>query len=101
MRSKVEFFTSNYFNENENKASKVQANSEYKKTIEFSGSKIIQLKELFSDMLKAPKIEVNFKVINGNDFFIECELTGSSADRYTHFDYKLTASIDLPDNFRL
>lgn len=96
-RSKVEFFNNNYYNENELKSTKIQSNSDYKKTIDFSGSKIIQLKDLFSELLKSPKVEV---LINQN-YFSECEVTGTSADRYTHFDYKLTIKIDGNDNFKL
>lgn len=100
-RSKVDFYENNYFNENENRSGVAQSKSDYKNTIDFSGIKNIKLKELFSELLRSPKIEINLKKINENDFFIECEVVGSSADQYTHFDYKLTANINNSGNFKL
>lgn len=100
-RSKIEFYDRNYFNENENKSPAVQSNSEYKQELIFKGSKIINLKELFDMMLRAPKIEMNLKQINGNDVFIECEITGSTAVLSRTFDYNLKAKITNSGNFRL
>lgn len=92
-RSKVEFYNRSYVNENENKSNKVQSNSDYSRTLKFQGSKIIDLKENFDMLLKSEKVEMNLKMINGNDYFVECEVTGSVADRYTAFDFLLTAKI--------
>jgi hypothetical protein len=100
-RSKVEFYDRNYFNENENKSPAVQSNSDYKNEITFKGSKIKQLKELFDMMLRAPKTEMNLKQINGNDVFIECEVTGSVAVQSRAFDFQLKAKITNSGNFRL
>lgn len=92
-RSKVEFYNRSYINENENKSNKVQSNSDYAVTLKFQGSKIIDLKENFDMLLRSEKVEMNLKKINGNDLFIECEVTGSVADRYTAFDFLLTAKL--------
>ena len=92
-RSKVEFYNRSYVNENENKSKAVQSSSDYSRSLKFQGSKIIDLKENFDMLLKSQKVEMNLKKINGNDFFIECEVTGSVADRYTAFDFLLTAKI--------
>ena len=100
-RSKVTFYERSYLNENENKSGAVQSDTDYKKQLEFKGSKIINLKENFDFLLRSPKVEMNLKQINGNDVFIECEVTGNSADRYTHFDFNLTAKINNTQNFKL
>jgi len=100
-RSKVSFYDRNYNNENENKSSAVQADADYKNELTFKGSKIAQLKELFDMMLRSPKIEMNLKQVNGNDVFIECEVTGSTAPRNLTFDYQLKAKITNSGNFKL
>lgn len=100
-RSKVTFYDRAFSNENENKSAAVQSDNEYKNGLAFSGSKIIGLKQNFDFLLRSPKIEMNLKEYNGNDIFIECEIVGSSADRFTNFDYKLTAKISNSGNFKL
>lgn len=100
-RSKVTFYERNYQNENENKSGAVQSDSDYKTQMEFKGSKIIGLKQNFEFLLRSPKVEMNLKQINGNDVFIECEVTGNAADRFTHFDFSLTAKITNAQNFKL
>jgi hypothetical protein len=100
-RSKVNFYERSYLNENENKSYAVQSNSDYKNELKFKGSKNIALKELFQFLLRSPKVEMNLKELNGNDFFIECEVTGISADQYLTFDYSLTAKITNSGNFKL
>jgi hypothetical protein len=100
-RSKVSFYNNSYFNENENKSGAVQSDSDYKNTIEFKGTKIGKLKELFDMLLRSPKVEMNLKQINGNDLFIECNVTGSIADQFTVFDFKLKAEISNSGNFKL
>lgn len=100
-RSKVQFYARNYFNENENKSPAVQSDSDFKTELSFKGSKIINLKELYDMMLRAPKIEMNLKQINGNDVFIECEVTGSTAVLSRSFDFTLKAQISNSGNFRL
>lgn len=92
-RSKVEFYNRSYINENENKSNKVQSDSDFSTSLKFQGSKIIDLKENFKNLLRSPKVEMNLKMINGNDNFIECEVTGSLADRYRTFDFLLTAKL--------
>jgi len=52
-------------------------------------------------MLRAPKIEMNLKQLNGNDIFIECEVTGSQASLMRSFDYILKAKIVNSGNFKL
>jgi hypothetical protein len=100
-RSKVEFYDRKYFNENENKPPGVQSGSEYKNEVTFKGSKIKELRELFDMMLRSPKIEMNLKQVNGNDVFIECEVTGSVASLVRSFDYNLKAKITNTGNFKL
>jgi hypothetical protein len=100
-RSKVTFYDRNFFNENENKSPSVQSGSDYKNEITFKGSKIIQLHELFDMLLRSPKIEMNLKQINGNDFFIECEVTGTAAKQSRNFDFQLKAKITNSGNFKL
>lgn len=100
-RSKVEFYNRNYYNENENKSPAVQSNSEYKNELGFKGSKIPELKELFNMLLRSPKVEMNLKQLNGNDLFIECEVTGTSADLHSSFDFVLKAKITNSGNFKL
>lgn len=100
-RSKVEFFNRNFNNENENKSPAVQGSADYSNTMDFKGTKIAYLKENFDLLLRSPKVEMNLKNINGNDLFIECEVTGSFADRYSHFDFNLSAKIKNTSNFAL
>lgn len=100
-RTKVEFYNRNFNNENENKSPAVQSGADYLATIDFKGTKIAALKENFDLLLRSPKVEINLKSLNGNDLFIECEVTGSAADRYTHFDFALTAKIKNTSNFAL
>lgn len=100
-RSKVTFYDRNYYNENENKSPAVQAGSDYKNEISFKGSKIKELHELFDMLLRSPKVEMNLKQINGNDVFIECEVTGSAAKQYRTFDFQLKAKITNSGNFTL
>ena len=92
-RSKVEFYNNSYYNENENISPQVQASAEYNNEFSFKGSKMIELQELFEDLLRSPKVEVNMKQVNGNDFFIEAELTGSKANQMLTFDYILKLKI--------
>jgi hypothetical protein len=100
-RAKVTFYDRNYSNENENKSPAVQSDVDYKKELSFKGSKIRELKELFDMLLRAPKVEMNLKQLNGNDVFIECEVTGSQASLLRSFDYTLKAKITNSGNFRL
>jgi hypothetical protein len=100
-RGKTDFYDNGYFNENENKSGAVQSSSDYKNTLQFQGSKIIKLKENFQYLLRSPKVEMNLKQLNGNDVFIECEVSGSSVDQYTNFDFNLTAVIKNTQNFKL
>jgi len=100
-RSKVGFYDNRYANENENKSPSIQSDVDYKKELSFKGTKIKQLKELFDMMLRAPKIEMNLKQLNGNDVFIECEVTGSQASLMRSFDYILKAKIVNSGNFKL
>lgn len=100
-RTKVTFYDRNYNNENEYKSPSVQSGSDYSNIINCKGSKIKQLKELFDMMLRAPKVEMNLKQLNGNDVFIECEVTGSQADLARSFDYTLRAKIMNSGNFNL
>ena len=79
----------------------MQSGAEYKNELSFKGSKIRELKELFDMLLRAPKVEMNLKQINGNDAFIECEVTGTQASLYRHFDYTLKAKITNTGNFKL
>jgi len=100
-RAKTTFYDRRYSNENENKSPAVQADVDYKKEISLKGSKIIELKELFDMLLRAPKVEMNLKQLNGNDVFIECEVTGSQASLARTFDYTLKAKISNSGNFKL
>lgn len=100
-RSKVAFYDRNYSNENESKSPAVQSDADYKKELSFKGSKIRELKELFDMLLRAPKVEMNLKQLNGNDVFIECEVTGSQASLLRSFDYTLKAKIANSGNFKL
>lgn len=100
-RGKVEFYDRNYYNENEYKSPGVQSSGEYKNELTFKGSKISDLRELFDMMLRSPKIEMNLKQVNGNDVFIECEVTGSVASLVRSFDYNLKAKISNTGNFKL
>lgn len=100
-RTKVTFYDKKQYNENENKSSSVQSDSDYKSGIDFKGSKIIQLVELFDMLLRSPKVEMNLKQLNGNDVFIECEVTGTCAKLYRHFEYMLKAKITNSGNFKL
>lgn len=100
-RTKVTFYDRNYSNEDENKSSSVQSGSDYANTISCKGSKIKQLNELFDMLLRAPKVEMNLKQLNGNDVFIECEVTGSQAALARSFDYTLRAKITNSGNFNL
>lgn len=100
-RAKIGFYNRNYSNENENKSPAVQSDADYKKEINFKGSKIKQLKELFDMLLRAPKVEMNLKQLNGNDVFIECEVTGTQASLMRSFDYTLKAKIVNSGNFKL
>lgn len=100
-RAKATFYDRGYSNENENRSPAVQSDVDYKKEISFKGSKIKQLKMLFDMLLRAPKIEMNLKQLNGNDVFIECEVTGSQASLLRTFDYTLKATIKNSGNFRL
>ncbi len=100
-RSKVSFYDRSYSNENENKSPAVQSDAEYKKEFSFKGTKIKELKELYDMLLRAPKVEMNLKQLNGNDVFIECEVTGSQASLMRSFDYNLKAKITNSGNFKL
>lgn len=100
-RTKITFYDRAYSNENENRSPAVQSGGEYKNELTFKGIKSAYLKDLFSMMLRAPKIEMNMKQINANDVFVECEVTGSKADRYSHYDYVLKAKITNSGNFTL
>jgi len=100
-RSKTTTYYRGYYNENENRSPAVQADVEYKNELSFKGVKTIQLKELFDMLLRSPKVEMNLKQINGNDVFIECEVTGSQASQARHFDYRLKAKITNSGNFKL
>lgn len=100
-RSKPTFYDRRYSNENENKSPSVQSDADYSNSISFKGSKLIQLKELFDMLLRSPKVEMNLEQINGNDVFIECEITGTAADMHRSFDYQLKAKITNSGNFKL
>lgn len=100
-RSKSTFYERSYTNEHEHKSPAVQASTESRTVLQFKGSKIAALKETFGHLLRSPKIEMNLSQINGNGFFVECEISGSSADRYTHFDFNIMATFKNSDTFRL
>lgn len=100
-RSKVTFYDRNYSNENENLSPKVQSGADYSNELTLKGTKIKDLKELFDMLLRSPKVEMNLKQVNGNDVFVECEVTGSVAAQYRVFDYLLKAKITNTGNFKL
>jgi hypothetical protein len=100
-RAKTTFYDRRYSNENENRSPSAQSDVDYSNSISFKGSKIIQLKELFDMLLRSPKVEMNLERINGNVAFIECEITGTSADLHRAFDYQLKAKITNSGNFKL
>lgn len=100
-RSKITFYDRKYYNENENKSPGVQSGSDYKNELTFKGSKIKELRDLFDMMLRAPKLEMNLKQINGNDFFIECEITANVASLHLNFEYQMKAKIVNSGNFTL
>jgi len=52
-------------------------------------------------LLRSPKVEMNLKQLNGNDVFIECEVTGVAAKQYRTFDFQLKAKITNSGNFKL
>lgn len=100
-RSKTTFYENNYYNENENRSGVAQSDVEYKNEIGFKGVKLNELRELFDMLLRSPKIEMNLKEVNGNDLFIECEVTGVCAAQFRVFDYTIKAKITNSGNFKL
>jgi hypothetical protein len=100
-RSKVTFYDRGFSNENENKSPAAQSGGDYKSEITFKGSKILDLHELFDMLLRSPKVEMNLKQLNGNDLFVECEVTGSAAKQALVFDFTLKAKITNSGNFKL
>lgn len=100
-RTKPTFYNDNFYNEGANKSGAVQSDVDYKAELNFKGGKLIVLRELFDMLLSSPKVEMNLKNLNGNDFFIECEVTGTCAPQHATFDYTLKAKIANSGNFRL
>lgn len=100
-RGKVSFYQDNFYNESEERSGSVQSGAEYKTSLEFKGSKMASLKENFDMLLRSPKVEMNLKQLNGNDLFIECNVTGKIADQFTTFDFNLKAEIANSGNFKL
>lgn len=95
-RSKSEFLNNAFYNQQENKPSQVQRSADYSETLNLSGVKQIELAELFRELLRSPKIEVNLP--HG---YTECEVRGDMNERPLDFEYTLIVTTSNPEQMTL
>ncbi len=87
-RGKSEFINNDFYNQQENRSDEVQRSVEYNQGVALTGVKVLELQDLFMDLLRSPKIEVN--LLQG---FKECKVTGNINVRKLDFEY--TINVDL------
>jgi len=91
-RGKTAFINNAFYNQQDNKSAQVQRSAEYSETLNLSGVKRIELAELFRELLRSPKIEVNLP--HG---YTECEVKGNFRERQLDFEYSLVVTTSNPD----
>lgn len=87
-RGKTEFINNNFYNQQDNQSTRLQREGNFTQQMSLTGTKQIELKETFLELLRSPKIEVLLP-----SGFRECEVSGSFNLRKFDFEYTLTVNI--------
>lgn len=87
-RGKSDFVNNNFYNAQELKTPRKQRDVDYKEVLPLSGTKRLELEEIFKELLRSPKVEVLLP--RG---FTECEVSGSMNKRKFDFEYTLSVNI--------
>lgn len=87
-RGKTEFINNNFYNQQDSQSTRLQREGKFTQQMSLTGTKQIELKETFLELLRSPKIEVLLP-----SGFRECEVSGSFNLRKFDFEYTLTVNI--------
>lgn len=87
-RSKSEFINNSFYNQQDGRSSEVQRAVDYSEGLALTGTKPLELQELFRELLRSPKIEVLL-----DRGYTECKITGQLNVRKHDFEYSL--NVDL------
>lgn len=87
-RGKTEFINNNFYNQQDGQSTRLQREGNFTQQMSLTGTKQIELKETFLELLRSPKIEVLLP-----SGFRECEVSGSFNLRKFDFEYTLTVNI--------
>jgi len=85
-----------FYNQQDGRSSEVQRSVDYAEGLALSGTKPLELQELFREMLRSPKIELLLP--RG---FTECKVTGQLNVRKLDFEYTLNVNIANVDQMGL
>lgn len=83
-RTKSEFINNAFYNQQDGRSSEVQRSADYTEELVLSGNKVLELQELFRELLRSPKIEVLLP--RG---YTECKVKGQINVRKNDFEYTI------------
>lgn len=87
-RTKTDSINNAFYNQQEARSAEVQRSVDYTEGLALSGTKALQLQELFRELLRSPKIEVLLP--RG---FTECKVVGQLNVRKFDFEYSINVDI--------
>lgn len=87
-RTKSESINNAFYNQQDGRSQEVQRSVSYTEELNLSGTKRLELQELFRELLRSPKIEILLP--RG---FTECKVKGQMNVRKLDFEYSLTVDI--------
>ena len=95
-RNKSDAINNAFYNQQDGRSSEVQSSVDYAEGLALSGTKPLELQELFREMLRSPKIELLLP--RG---FTECKVTGQLNVRKLDFEYTINVNIANVDQMGL
>ena len=87
-RGAGQYINNNFFNAQDLKNSTLQRSVQNKKELNLNGSKVLELKDTFIELLNSPKVEVLLP--RG---FTACKITGSMNEKKFNFDFNIIVDI--------
>lgn len=87
-RGKTDRINNNFYNQQDKRSASVQREIDYKESINLTGIKQLELRELFLELLRSPKVEILLP-----KGFTECDVTGTYNLRKFDFEYALTVDV--------
>lgn len=95
-RGKTDRVNNNFYNQQDKRSPSVQREVDYKERMNLTGIKPLELRELFLELLRSPKVEVLLP-----KGFTECDVTGTFNLRKFDFEYSLTVDVSNDNQMTL